>query len=186
MKQQIKIESVAKTASTLLQEVKPDQATGEAKLKPEDKALLEKWAQDVLDSKPAEVLFQVGIDAQHVYTHADTVNLGRKTYADIAKKLTSKVGLKNHPSPAERPLKVHVHDEAIYRCKDQGRYGWGKRGTASQRFKDDGSGRMLSGFFEATEGVLWFTEDIVKTANNKRARDNEPSIEFGKICSLFG
>ena len=42
----------------------------------------------------------------------------------------------------DRPIIVWMHDECMFRHKDIGRYGWSFRKMASQRFKDDGSGRM--------------------------------------------
>jgi hypothetical protein len=56
---------------------------------------------------------------------------------------------------------------------------------ASQRFKDDGSGRMMPSFISDLFGMLWVDENDMKKANAKRARQNKPPISFGVMCSLL-
>ena len=57
---------------------------------------------------------------------------------------------------------------------------------ASQRFKDDGSGRMVSSFISDLFGMLWVDEKDMKKVNANRARKNKLPISFGVVCSLEG
>jgi len=86
----------------------------------------------------------------------------------------------------ELPTMVWMHDECMCRHKDIGRYGWSHRKMASQRFKDDGSGRMMSSFISDLFGMLWVDENDMQKVNAKRARENKLPISFGVICSLEG
>ena len=54
---------------------------------------------------------------------------------------------------------------------------------ASQKFKDDGSGRMLSGFFSDVLGVLWVTPALVQEINQHRADLGKPPMKIFQIAS---
>jgi hypothetical protein len=82
-----------------------------------------------------------------------------------------------------RPIIVWMHDECIYRHKDIGRHGWSFRKImASQRFKDDGSGRVVSAFFSDLFGVLWVSDWTMGIVNQKRESKGKPPIQFGMMC----
>jgi hypothetical protein len=57
---------------------------------------------------------------------------------------------------------------------------------ASQRFKDDGSGRMVASFISDRFDALWVDENDMKKVNANRARQNKLPISFGFICPLEG
>jgi hypothetical protein len=85
--------------------------------------------------------------------------------------------------PEDKPILVWMHDECIFRHKDVGRYGWSYKRMCSQRYKDDGSGRMISGFFSDLFGVLYVPDNIMAVINAKRRMERKLPIHLGEICA---
>ena len=92
-----------------------------------------------------------------------------------------KDGKRFKPRKDQRPILVSMHDEAIVRHKDIGRHGWTHRRLASQVYKDDGSGRMLSDYFLCLIGHLLLNKEETEAVNRIRAVRGDPPIRFGTI-----
>ena len=90
-----------------------------------------------------------------------------------------KGGKRFTPRKNQRPTLVAMHDEAIVRHKDIGRHGWGCRNLASQVYKDDGCGRMLSDYFLCMFGHLLLNEKETEAVNRIRADRGDPPTRFG-------
>jgi hypothetical protein len=90
------------------------------------------------------------------------------------------------PPQDKRPILVAMHDEAIVRHKDIGRHGWTHTRLASQVYKDDGCGRMLSDYFLDQYGPLLLNKEETAAVNCKRAKKNKKPLRFGTLSPPDG
>jgi hypothetical protein len=92
-----------------------------------------------------------------------------------------KDGKRFKPPAKKRPVLVAMHDEMIVRHKDIGRHGWTHRRLASQVFKDDGCGRMISDYLLDMLGHLLLNEAETVEVNRMRALKGKPPITWGTL-----